>query len=191
MDEKKKKDAYYFSHDCNAHADQKVIILIHKMGLEGYGIYWILLELLRSESSFKLELNKDYLEACAARFNTTYEKIYSVINDYKLFIIDDNYFFANRLLESMGTYNKLKTKLSEAGRKGGLSQAQARLKPSLSDPQALKERKLKEKKEKEKEKEGDFPLGKFKPREPLRDANGEIKLDHNGNPEYSLEGMVW
>ena len=40
------KDAYYFSHDSNAKDDPKCMVLIDQLGLEGYGIFWVLIETL-------------------------------------------------------------------------------------------------------------------------------------------------
>ena len=36
------KDAYYFTHDSNAKDDPKCALLIDQLGMEGYGIYWML-----------------------------------------------------------------------------------------------------------------------------------------------------
>ena len=38
------KDAYYFTHDSNAKDDPKCALLIDQLGMEGYGIYWMLIE---------------------------------------------------------------------------------------------------------------------------------------------------
>ena len=51
-----KKDAYYFSHDANAQDDPKCMVLIDQLGMEGYGIFWALIEKLRNESNYKLPL---------------------------------------------------------------------------------------------------------------------------------------
>ena len=45
------KDAYYFSHDSNAKDDPKCMLLIEELQLEGYGIYWILIEVLREQEN--------------------------------------------------------------------------------------------------------------------------------------------
>jgi len=48
----KVKNAYYFSHDSNAKDDPKCVLLIEQLGLEGYGIYWILIEILRDQPGY-------------------------------------------------------------------------------------------------------------------------------------------
>ena len=40
------KDAYYFSHDANARLDPKNQAMICKYGMAGYGMYWIIIEML-------------------------------------------------------------------------------------------------------------------------------------------------
>ena len=53
------KDSYYFSHDSNAHTDPKIIDLLMDLKAEGYGVYWVILEMLRNENGYKLS-NQDY-----------------------------------------------------------------------------------------------------------------------------------
>ena len=49
-----KKDAYYFPHDSNATEDPKMMLLIDELGMEGYGIFWMLLEALRNQKGVYL-----------------------------------------------------------------------------------------------------------------------------------------
>jgi len=49
-----KKNTYYFSHDYNAANDVKVLFLRQQLGMEGYGIYWYLVESLASAEQFQL-----------------------------------------------------------------------------------------------------------------------------------------
>lgn len=94
-----KKDAYYFSHDGNAQDDPKMIFLIEEMGMEGVGIFWCLIEKLRSEKDFTLQISD--INAFALRWHTTAEKVLKVIKCYKLFKIEDDLFFSERLKQSM------------------------------------------------------------------------------------------
>ena len=95
----KKKDAYYFSHDANSQDDPKCMILIDEMGMEGYGIFWALIEKLRAEKTYILPL--EVIKPFAKRWNTEPEKIEKVINDFGLFEKKANYFFSKRLKRSM------------------------------------------------------------------------------------------
>jgi L-rhamnose mutarotase len=95
-----KKDAYYFSHDANAQDDPKCMVLIDQLGMEGYGIFWALVEKLRSEKEYKLPLIT--VEPFAKRWGTSKEKINAVIKNYSLFIIEnDTFFYSERLKNSM------------------------------------------------------------------------------------------
>ena len=41
-----KKETFYFSHDYNARNDTKILYMRQELGMEGYGIYWYLIEAL-------------------------------------------------------------------------------------------------------------------------------------------------
>jgi hypothetical protein len=94
-----KKDAYYFSHDANSQDDPKCMVLIDQLGMEGYGIFWALIERLRAEKDYKLPLST--IPAFAKRWGTSKEKVETVVNNYDLFKIKQNYFFSLRLKKSM------------------------------------------------------------------------------------------
>lgn len=137
-----KKDAYYFSHDANAQEDPKCVLLIEQLGMEGYGIYWGLVERLRQEKEYKLPLI--ILPALSRKWNTSKEKVDVVIRQFGLFEIEGEMFFSIRLSRSMDEYNVLRNKYIEYGRKGGLTSAQARLK----QPSSIKVKKSKVKESK-------------------------------------------
>lgn len=86
------KDAYYFSHDSNAKDDPKCMLLIDQLGLEGYGIFWVLIEVLRDQPEFSYPIN--LVPILARRYNTTAEKMLTVIQKYGLFELnkDENFF---------------------------------------------------------------------------------------------------
>jgi len=95
-----KKDAYYFSHDANAQDDPKCMVLIDQLGMEGYGIFWALIEKLRAEKEYKLPLMT--LESFARRWGTSKEKVNTVVKNFGLFTIEnDEFFYSQRLKFSM------------------------------------------------------------------------------------------
>lgn len=165
------KEAYYFSHDSNARSDSKIVRLRRKFGMEGYGIYFAIIEMLREDSAHKLLLSG--FEDIAYDLRVDVAKVESVVKDFDLFVIENDYFYSPRLSRSMQKYYEMKRKRVEAGSVGGkkskkvienqeiesttqanedtsdkqnLSNTQAMLKQNESTPQALKERKGKEKK---------------------------------------------
>ena len=50
------KDAFYFPHFSNARNDRKLRRLRKELGIEGYGIYFMVLEVLRDQEGFKYPL---------------------------------------------------------------------------------------------------------------------------------------
>ena len=51
-----RRDTYYFPHEYNAKDDPKCERLISVMGMEGYGIFWALLEVLRVQPDYTYPL---------------------------------------------------------------------------------------------------------------------------------------
>lgn len=94
-----KKDAYYFSHDANSQDDPKCMLLIDQLGMEGYGIFWALIERLRQEKEYKLPFA--IVPSLARRWATSKEKVEVVIKNFELFVILDDCFFSERLKKSM------------------------------------------------------------------------------------------
>ena len=98
------KETYYFSHDSNAITDTKILNMRADYGLEGYGLYWAIIEMMRNEEDYKLILNKNTYRAIKTLTNTTIdiEKfINDCLEDYELFEQDDEKFYSNSLLRRM------------------------------------------------------------------------------------------
>lgn len=110
------KQSFYFSHDSNARNDIKIIKLRRELQMEGYGIYWCLIEMLRDEQGNKLPLSA--IDDIAFSLNVSKEKVDAVVRRYSLFVIDETDFFSERLLRSMEQYNEKIKRLSQAGKKG-------------------------------------------------------------------------
>lgn len=115
------KDAYYFSHDSNAKDDPKCMLVIDQLGLEGYGIYWVLIEVLRDQPNFSYPMK--LVPILARRYNTTAEKMMTVIQKYGLFELNpEEEFFSLSLNKRM---EKLETS-REQRRLAGKSSAEKR-----------------------------------------------------------------
>ncbi len=175
-----KKEAYYFSHDSNARNDLKMVKLRRSLGLEGYGIFWCIIEILRETEGYILE--QITISDIAFELKADQEKVKSVVNDFGLFKKKGSKFYSARLSYSMQLYNEKKDKLSDAGKRGNAIRWQ-----SGGDGQVIAIKGNKEKKK------GDFsPDGVFKSKDrTIRNEKGEIQYDHNGHPLKSLEGMVF
>ncbi len=151
-----KKDTYYFSHDSNTMDDYKIVKIIDSLGMEGYGIFWGLIEILRNQPDHTYPVEAAVLKY--RQWNTSQDKIKVVIMNYDLFVLDDKMFYSESLLKRMQIADNKRQKRVNAGRKGGLqkannqlnrSNAKAMLKQNLPKESKLKEIKVKEIKEKE------------------------------------------
>lgn len=113
-----KKDAFWFSHDSNAKDDPKITLLIDQLALEGYGIFWVLIETLRDQPEYKYPII--LIPSIARKYNTTTEKVKSVVFNYGLFSIENNeFFFSSSLCDRMLRYDDNKEKRRVAGLKSG------------------------------------------------------------------------
>jgi hypothetical protein len=112
------KDAYYFPHDSNAKDDPKCIMLIEELGVEGYGIFWVLIETLRDQPGYKADIR--ILPAIARRYNTTTEKVKAVVTRYGLFEVeDDQFFYSNSLIKRMRPLEDKREQARLAGIRSG------------------------------------------------------------------------
>ncbi len=136
------KESFYFPHFCNARHDRKIRRLRRELGLEGYGIYFMLLETLREQHDLRYPMED--VDLLADEFGTSDQKIQAVITRYDLFDIDqDQQFFSPRLLIYLEPYFRMKEQRKLAGQRS----AEAR---KLNDRStAVQQSKGKEKKEKE------------------------------------------
>lgn len=98
-----KKDAFYFPHYCNARHDRKIKRVIKELGVEGYGIYFMLLEVLREQTDFKFPM--DDIDLLADEFGTSEQKVRTVICNYQLFEVDEQHrFFSMKLVFYLQPY---------------------------------------------------------------------------------------
>ena len=113
------KDAFYFPHFCNARQDRKIKRVRKELGLEGYGIYFMLLETLREQQEFKFPMED--IDLLADEFGTSEQKIRTVICNYDLFQIDEQEnFFSISFIKYLTPYLEGKQRKRIAGIKGNL-----------------------------------------------------------------------
>lgn len=148
-----KKDAYYFPHFSNARHDRKLKRVIKDLGIEGYGIYFMILEVLRDQMDFKYPLQD--IDLLADEFGTSESKLRVVVTNYDLFQVDtSNNFFSMKQILFMQPYLDKTERARNAAklRWSGISNANALPNADANaDANAMqgKEKKVKERKEKE------------------------------------------
>lgn len=149
------KEGFYFPHFSNARHDRKIKRLRLQLGVEGYGIYFMLLETLRDQHDLRYPI--DDLDLLADEFGTSVQKVQAVVFNYSLFELeDDEKFFSPRLLLYLEPYFKAKQQRIEAGKASALkrmsssrSTAVQTIDETAVQQSKVNESKVKEKKEKE------------------------------------------
>lgn len=113
------KEAYYFSHDSNAHKDPKVLKLRMKHGWEGYGIYWAIIETLREQNEYRWPSNdKELLCYSFANGEPIVNQVVNRCIEIGLLIDDGKHIYSHSLLKRMDMYEEKRKKRVEAGKKG-------------------------------------------------------------------------
>ena len=104
----------YFNHDSNARNDYRIIKLRAKLSYEGYGIFWSVLEMLFIEEN---KLCIDDYDALAFGLQCDPNILKQVIEDFDLFVIEDNCFYSKRLNTQIEDINNKSTKAKENANK--------------------------------------------------------------------------
>lgn len=156
---KKNKDAFWFKHDCNARNDNKIISIRREFGLQGYGLYWCLIEILRETSDYKIEYNilPDIFYDLHINEDVANKFIKKCIN-LNLFKIVRGKFFSESLCLRMSKWDETSNKRAIAGSKGGRANA----KQMLSKKEAKGVARREEEKREEEKRENKIKLGEFK-----------------------------
>jgi hypothetical protein len=103
----------YFNHDSNARNDEKIVALRIRYGAEGYGVYFMLIEMLQAAPGCVLE--KDY-KALAFDLRVSARRIKSIVEDFGLFTPTDGgkKFYSERLIRHVNEAEENERKRSEA-----------------------------------------------------------------------------
>jgi hypothetical protein len=144
-----KKDTYYFPHDFNARNDLKIQALLHDYKARGYGIYWVIVEMLHEASEHKMPLKPYTFIAIAQQLNDNAEVVEKVISacisKYDLFYESEGFLQSKRVNDNILRRAEISEKRSKAGKDG----ANAKQMLANAKQNQAKERKGKEIKEKE------------------------------------------
>lgn len=115
-----KKNTYYFTHDCNARSDEKLLAVRMRYCAEGYAVYFMLLEMLAAETDHSL--SRDYY-TIAFELHVDPEIVRSVIEDFGLFCFDEKRFYSTALNERMASIDNLRQQRSNAGQMSAIRRA--------------------------------------------------------------------
>ena len=112
----------YLIHDANAGNNFKIMMMIQKEGMKGYGIYWMILEFLRVQDGYKADLR--VLPILAQKMRVTVATLKRFIYESGLFKVDDTTFSSPGLTRRMGPLEAKREANRESGRRGGLANQQ-------------------------------------------------------------------
>jgi uncharacterized protein YdaU (DUF1376 family) len=141
------KDTFYFQHDYDARQDKKIVRLMAKHGMRGYGIFWAIIENLYSNAN---ALQTDY-ESIAFLLHEQSDIVESVINDFGLFVFEGDVFGSTSIEARLNERNEKSGKARESANKRWQKyrEENANALRTQSEGNAIKERKGKETKENE------------------------------------------
>lgn len=142
-----KKESYWFSHDCNAANNPKLLALRKKYGFEGYGRWWVLLERLRACDEYRFDISMPFawevlgqdLELTATEAEAFVREL---VDYYGLLQCDEQHLWSDSMLNRMEYWEKRREVLRERGRKGAEAtnrkrkQKELRLSDGTSDVKA-------------------------------------------------------
>ena len=126
------KDAYYFPHFANARYDRKLRRVRKELGIEGYAIYFMVLEVLREQKEFAYPVQD--IDLLADDFGTSEAKVEAVVTAYDLFVVrDDKFFYSPKFMEYLSPYLEAKERNRINGIKGNLIKYGYATKQELSE----------------------------------------------------------
>lgn len=102
------KDTFYFSHDYTARLDEKIKRLLRQHGMQGYGVFWSIVEDLYCNSN---QLICD-IEGIAFDLRVDVQLVHDVVHKYELFIIDGANFYSDSIARRLDKRNEKSAKAS-------------------------------------------------------------------------------
>lgn len=138
------KDTFYFSHDYNARNDAKIKKLLSRHGYLGYGIFWAIIEdLYNNANALPLDC-----ESIAFDLRTSENIVESIINDFDLFVIENDVFGSHSIQKRLEERDAKSIKARESAfKRWNKDSKDANALPTQSDCNAIKESKVNENKE--------------------------------------------
>lgn len=103
------KDAFWFKHDSNASRDLRLMQIKAIYGLEGLGVFWSIVEVLREQKGYKWE--EKQVNILAKIIDCDVQKLNNFLTDCKrisLFSFENGHIFSNRLIKDMKVWESKK-----------------------------------------------------------------------------------
>ena len=130
------RNYYYFSHDANAHDDNKLRVILCDYGYAGYGLYWLAIETMRQEPNVSMPMNDITYKTLRSHSPKDEINIPAFIQDcitVGLFEIDDDgCFFSRSLRNRVEQAMEISKKRADAAKSSSRNRSKEKL-PSNQD----------------------------------------------------------
>lgn len=117
----------YFSHDYGTRNKLKMAALLQTSGTRGYGLFWVIVEMMYEDSKKWLELEEYTYLAIKKESGEDLDFIRQFIRDcidtYKVFIEEDGKISTERVLRNIEKRNEISEKRKEAGKESAKRRA--------------------------------------------------------------------
>ena len=132
------KNAFFFSHDSNARNDEKLVKLRMYHSAQGYGIYFMIIEMMMESTSY--QLSTDYAPL-AFQLHVDKEQVRAVVEDFDLFQFSDDgeIFFSASLLKRVAPLEDIREQRRQAGIRSGEAR---RAKKAAKEKEASQEQEI-------------------------------------------------
>ena len=115
------KDAFYFPHDSNARHDPKILKMRTPYKMEGFGVYWATIEMMREQEGYLLPIDQESIDAYAQDFNIDSKLLKQFYDDctkkYNLFQSDGIFLWSESLIRRMAKFDEKSFQAKEAANK--------------------------------------------------------------------------
>lgn len=155
------KNDQYFKHDAGASGNRKLIRLIDELNMKDYAVYWLLMETLRMQNGYRAPIA--ILKRLAHRARVKPAFLLQIIQNYELFVVNDEHFHSPGMTRRMHPY-AMKTTSTRCSNSSEETPNPLETNET-TPPNARKEEKKEKRKEEEKKKEETPPAGD-RPAEP-------------------------
>ena len=99
----------YIPHEVSMRNTSEVMNLIEKEGMEGYGIYWALMEYLRTQDDYIGDI--EVLKSLARQLRVRLPKLKRIMENYGLFSCTETTFLSPKLVEVMKPFEDRRTRI--------------------------------------------------------------------------------
>lgn len=115
------KDAFFFPHDSNARHDPKILKMRSHYKLEGFGLYWAIIEMMREQEDYLLPIDEDSINGYSLDLNCQPDLLKQFISDcvsnFNLFQSNKDYIWSDSLKRRMANFDEKSAQAKEAANK--------------------------------------------------------------------------